>query len=145
MDNTTQVNLYNDNTANILLNNETVAYHFIRLGNDTGFESQLDSYPFEVLHKVDYVKKILETILLFIFLVILVNSRALIGFTSKSIYSEDKVVTRLKDVAGLDHQKQEVFEFVDFLKNREKYIEAGARMPRGALFSWTSWNGKKPF
>ena len=142
VDNTTQVDLYNDNTANILLNNKTVASHFIRLGNNTGFESQLEPYPFEVLHKINYIRKILESILVFAFLIVLLNSRNLIGFTSRSIYSEDKVKTRLDDVAGLDHQKQEVFEFVDFLKNREKYIEAGARMPRGALFHGPPGTGK---
>ena len=142
VDNTTQVDLYTDNIANIFLNNSTISTHFIRLGNDTEFESRLEPYSFEILHKVSYFKKILEYVWITLFFIILVNSRALIGFTSRSIYSEDKVDTRLKDVAGLDHQKQEVFEFVDFLKNREKYIEAGARMPRGALFHGPPGTGK---
>ena len=42
----------------------------------------------------------------------------------------------------LELQKQEVFEFVDFLKNREKYIAMGARMPRGALFHGPPGTGK---
>ena len=59
-----------------------------------------------------------------------------------SIYTENKVSTRLKDVAGLELQKQEVFEFVDFLKHREKYKAMGARMPRGALFHGPPGTGK---
>ena len=45
-------------------------------------------------------------------------------------------------MAGLEYQKQEIFEFVDFLKNREKYIAVGARMPRGALFHGPPGTGK---
>ena len=59
-----------------------------------------------------------------------------------AIFSEEKVNVSLKDVAGLESNKQEVFEFVDFLKNREKYIDAGAKMPRGALFYGPPGTGK---
>jgi ATP-dependent Zn protease len=37
------------------------------------------------------------------------------------------------DVAGCDEAKAEIMEFVDFLKNPEKYKQLGAKIPKGAL------------
>ena len=36
-------------------------------------------------------------------------------------------------VAGLEEEKEELQEIVDFLKTPEKYIEVGARIPKGVL------------
>jgi len=143
-DNTTKIHIYNQKTAHLFLNNKTMATHFVAIQNMTYFDNILadHNYQHEVLHKYPYIQKILESGAMFLFMgFILSRGRNAFGFRG-SIYSEDKVKTRLKDVAGLEYQKQEIFEFVDFLKNREKYIAVGARMPRGALFHGPPGTGK---
>jgi len=51
-------------------------------------------------------------------------------------------MVKFKDVAGMKESKLEIMEFVDFLKNPEKYRKLGARMPRGALLSGPPGTGK---
>lgn len=53
-----------------------------------------------------------------------------------------KTKTSFKDVAGIDSEKQELMEIVDFLKNKEKFQEVGARVPRGVLLSGEPGTGK---
>ena len=47
-----------------------------------------------------------------------------------------------KDVAGLAEEKEEMVELVDFLKNPKKYVEMGARIPKGVLLVGAPGTGK---
>ena len=47
-----------------------------------------------------------------------------------------------KDVAGLEEEKEELQEEVEFLKNPKKYIDMGARIPKGILLVGHPGNGK---
>ena len=49
---------------------------------------------------------------------------------------------KFQDVAGLDESKIEIQEFVDFLKNPQKYKKLGARIPKGVLLSGPPGTGK---
>ena len=49
---------------------------------------------------------------------------------------------RLQDVAGLDEEKEDLSEIVDFLKNPGKYAKMGARIPKGILLEGPPGTGK---
>ena len=50
--------------------------------------------------------------------------------------------TTFNDVAGLDEEKEEMIEVVDFLKNPKKYFDMGARIPKGILLVGRPGTGK---
>ncbi len=60
---------------------------------------------------------------------------------AKRITSETPVVT-FNDVAGCDESKMELVEVVEFLKNPEKFIQLGARIPKGVLLVGPPGSGK---
>ncbi|MBQ4276232.1 MAG: AAA family ATPase, partial [Lachnospiraceae bacterium] len=49
---------------------------------------------------------------------------------------------RLQDVAGLEEEKEDLSEIVDFLKNPGKYAKMGARIPKGILLEGPPGTGK---
>jgi cell division protease FtsH len=60
---------------------------------------------------------------------------------ARRVEAEDQHVT-FDDVAGIDEAKEELTEIVDFLKNPDKYLKLGARIPRGVLLSGAPGTGK---
>ena len=50
--------------------------------------------------------------------------------------------TTFKNVAGLDEEKEELKEIVDFLKTPKKYVQVGARIPKGVILTGPPGTGK---
>ena len=65
------------------------------------------------------------------------------GKSKAKLHKEDeKNKITFNDVAGLDEEKEELQELVDFLKNPRKFIELGARIPKGILMVGPPGTGK---
>ena len=60
------------------------------------------------------------------------------------VYEDTERQTRIRfdDVAGLDEEKEELIEIVDFLKTPEKFVKMGAKIPRGVLLYGKPGTGK---
>jgi len=69
-------------------------------------------------------------------------SRSIVGQNPTKIMTGNVKKTTFKDVAGIDAEKQELMEIVEFLRNKEKFRALGARVPRGVLLSGEPGTGK---
>ena len=84
----------------------------------------------------------LPTIMLIVLLVMIMQMQGL-GDKGK-VYdaTTQKTKTTFKDIAGLDEEKQEMIEIVDFLKKPKKFQAMGAKIPRGVLLCGNPGTGK---
>ncbi len=64
------------------------------------------------------------------------------GKVNLKLFSPARDKVTFKDVAGLKESKNELEEIVDFLKNPKKFLEIGARIPRGVLLMGAPGTGK---
>lgn len=84
----------------------------------------------------------LPTIILVVLVLMIFKMQGL-GEKGK-VYDSETQKTKIKfdDVAGLDEEKQEMIEIVDFLKHPKKFTEMGAKVPRGVLLCGNPGTGK---
>lgn len=89
-----------------------------------------------------YLFSLLPTILLIILFVAVFKMQGLVD--KGKIYDAETTKSKIKfnDVAGLDEEKNEMIEIVDFLKEPKKFYEMGAKIPRGVLLCGQPGTGK---
>ena len=85
---------------------------------------------------------LLPTILLVVLFILLFKMQGL-GDKSK-VYDAETTKSKIKfdDVAGLDEEKNEMLEIVNFLKDPKQFYEMGAKIPRGVLLCGKPGTGK---
>ncbi len=62
--------------------------------------------------------------------------------SSKKLVNSEKPKVKFEDVEGVEEAKDEVVEIVDFLKNPDRYISLGAKIPKGVLLVGPPGTGK---
>ncbi len=91
------------------------------------------------------------TAVVLVFLFMLMNARAGAGSAnakmmnfgrSRAHLAKDANKVNFSKVAGLEEEKEELEEVVDFLKNPQKYTSVGARIPKGILLVGPPGTGK---
>ncbi len=105
--------------------------------------------PAESSQLLGILGSLLLPLLFIIFLVVMAKSiqaggsQAMsFGKSKAKMLLDSKVKTTFKDVAGIDEEKKELEEIVDFLKHGEKYIKLGAKIPKGVLLVGAPGTGK---
>ena len=89
-----------------------------------------------------YILSLLPTIIMVALFIALFKMQGLGDRGEIYDETERKTKTRFSDVAGLDEEKQEMVELVQFLKEPKKFIEMGAKIPKGVLLYGKPGTGK---
>lgn len=105
--------------------------------------------PSESSQWMNILGSLILPLLFIIFLVVMAkglqaggNQAMSFGKSKAKLMLENKVKIAFKDVAGIDEEKKELEEIVDFLKHGEKYIKLGAKIPKGVLLVGVPGTGK---
>ena len=110
---------------------------------EQGNEIELVQNPTNALVKMSQSFFSILPTLMMVVLIILIYKMQGLGDKGK-VYSaeENETNIRFSDVAGLDEEKEELIEIVEFLKHPKKFKEMGAKTPRGILLCGKPGTGK---
>ena len=136
--------IYNDKNARTNIPNDQVFLTEISDKIKDGFVIEQEELTF-VDKVVQNTVVILPTAIVIILVISWINMASIrarqempdkdmaIGRSKARLIEEDENNIRFDNVAGIEEEKGELKEIVDFLKNPQKYIEMGARIPKGVL------------
>lgn len=108
-----------------------------------GNEIELIQKPRSILVQIpSFILSFLPTLIMLALFIMIFKMQGL-GEKGK-VYDDTERKTKVKfeDVAGLDEEKEELVEIVDFLKKPEKFTKMGARIPKGVLLYGKPGTGK---
>ena len=125
-----------------------ITYAQDALDNGANFKLS-EASPSVALTLLDYITPIGLILMLILFWVFMMQTvgggKGAMSFTksrAKLFNPEDKNKITFKDVAGLPEEKEELEEIVEFLKYPKKFIDMGARIPKGVLLVGQPGTGK---
>ena len=145
-----------DSLMGVPANVPTVQYHVL-IPNTASLMPKLEQAnvdisvkkPSESSQMMNILGSLILPLLFIIFLVVMAKSiqsggaQAMsFGKSKAKMLLDSKVKTKFEDVAGIDEEKKELEEIVDFLKHSEKYIKLGAKIPKGVLLVGAPGTGK---
>lgn len=122
---------------------EKTLYPMIDAGKVT-LESEPPESPYNLLSILPTLIMVASMLFLMYFLFSQGGNKQAFQFGKNRarLYKNDGKAITFKDVAGLEEEKQELGEIVDFLKNPAKYTKLGARIPKGVLLVGNPGTGK---
>jgi len=95
-----------------------------------------------IVKSASVLLQFLPTIVIIVMFVMLFKMQGFGGDNKIYDGEENDTDVRFKDVAGLDEEKNELVEIVDFLKNPKRFINMGAKVPKGILLCGKPGTGK---
>ena len=141
---TAKVKLVNDDTKKIVLIPSVDSFiELIQEKTNSGIKINLIQKERNIFMSIlRTLFSFLPTIILVVLVIMILKMQGL-GEKGK-VYDSETQKTKIKfeDVAGLDEEKQEMIEIVDFLKNPKRFTEMGAKVPRGVLLCGNPGTGK---
>lgn len=132
-----------DEKKNVSIPNTEAFIKLIQEKKMEGNNIKLTQKPVNVMIKISSTFiQFLPTLLLLAMILMIFKMQ---GFGSeKKVYdgNENDTKVRFKDVAGLDEEKNELVEIVDFLKHPKRFLNMGAKVPKGILLCGKPGTGK---